>query len=81
MAEGLTKALGQPVYYNKIPASVFRSFGFPGADDLGNMFQVYDEFEEQMNGLRDVKASKELNPQLQNFEQWLSANAEKIPLD
>ena len=70
-----------PVHYNKIPASVFRSFGFPGADDLGNMFQVYDEFEEQMNGLRDVKASKELNPQLQNFEQWLSANAEKIPLD
>ena len=45
MAEGLTKALGQPVYYNKIPASVFRSFGFPGVDDLGNMFQVYDEFE------------------------------------
>jgi uncharacterized protein YbjT (DUF2867 family) len=80
MAEGLSKALGEPVVYNKIPAAVYRSFGFPGADDLGNMFQVYDEFEEKMNGLRDVKISKQLNPQLQNFEQWLAENAKKIPL-
>ena len=80
MADGLSKALGEPVIYNKIPAAVYRSFGFPGADDLGNMFQVYDEFEEQMNDLRDVKVSKQLNPQLQNFEQWLALNAKKIPL-
>ena len=80
MADALSKALGEPVVYNKIPASVFRSFGFPGADDLGNMFQVYDEFAEQMNDLRDVKVSKQLNPQLQNFEQWLAQNAKKIPL-
>jgi len=80
MADALSKALGEPVVYNKIPAAVYRSFGFPGADDLGNMFQVYDEFEEKMNELRDVKVSKRLNPQLQNFEQWLSQNAKKIPL-
>jgi uncharacterized protein YbjT (DUF2867 family) len=80
MAAALSKALGEPVVYNKITAAVFRSFGFPGADDLGNMFQVYDEFEEQMNDLRDVKVSKQLNPQLQNFEQWLAQNAKKIPL-
>ncbi len=80
MADALSKALGEPVVYNKIPAAVFRSFGFPGADDLGNMFQVYDEFAEQMNALRDVKVSKQLNPQLQNFEQWLAQNANRIPL-
>lgn len=80
MAEGLSKALGEPVVYNKIPASVYRSFGFPGADDLGNMFQVYDEFEKKVNDLRDVKVSKQLNPQLQNFEQWLAENVKKIPL-
>lgn len=80
MADALSKALGEPVIYNKIPAAVYRSFGFPGADDLGNMFQVYDEFEEKMNDLRDVKISKQLNPQLQNFEQWLAHNAKKIPL-
>jgi len=80
MAEAMGKALGEPVVYNKVPAAVYRSFGFPGAEDLGNMFQIYDEFEEKMNKLRDVKISKELNPQLQNFEQWLADNAKKIPL-
>ena len=80
MADALSKALGEPVVYNKIPAAVYRSFGFPGAEDLGNMFQVYDEFEEQVNGLRDVKVSKELNPALQNLEQWLAENAKMIPL-
>ncbi len=81
MADALSKALGEPVIYNKISADVYRSFGFPGADDLGNMFQIYDEFEEKLNDLRDVKESNELNPELMNFEQWLSRNAKKIPLD
>ena len=80
MAAGLSKALGEPVTYNKIPAATFRSFGFPGADDLGNMFQVYDEFEEKVNALRDVKVSRQLNPELMNFDQWLSKYAKKIPL-
>jgi uncharacterized protein YbjT (DUF2867 family) len=81
MAVALSKALGEPVVYNKIPAAVYRSFGFPGAEDLGNMFQVYDEFEKEMNELRDVKQSKEINPELQNLGQWLAANAKKIPLE
>ena len=38
MADALSKALGEPVIYNKIPAATYRSFGFPGAEDLGNMF-------------------------------------------
>ena len=80
MADALGKALGEPVIYNKVPAAVYRSFGFPGAEDLGNMFQVYDEFEEKVNELRDVKISKQLNPQLENFEQWLANNARSIPL-
>ncbi len=81
MAAALGKALGEPVAYNKITAEDFRGLGFPGADDLGNMFQIYDEFEEQVNNLRDVKESKKLNPDLENFEQWLAGNAKKIPLD
>jgi hypothetical protein len=81
MASELSKALGQPVSYNKIPASVYRSFGFPGADDLGNMFQFYDDFEQQVNALRDVPSSKELNPELKSFQQWLKENAKKIPVE
>jgi len=81
MATELSKALGQPVIYNKIPASVYRSFGFPGADDLGNIFQFYDDFEEQVNALRNVSASKELNPELQSFPNWLKENAKLIPVE
>jgi uncharacterized protein YbjT (DUF2867 family) len=80
MAAALSKALGETVIYNKIPASVYRNFGFPGAEDLGNMFQIYDEFAEKLNKLRDVDASKKLNPELQSFDQWLKDNAAKIPL-
>lgn len=80
MANGLSKKLGEPVIYNKVPADVYRGFGFPGADDLGNMFQFYDEFETELNKTRDVAYSKQLNPELLNFEQWLSKYGSKIPL-
>jgi len=81
MADSMSKATGQEISFNPVPASVFRSFGFPGADDVGNMFQFYDEFGDELNKTRDVNRSKELNPELQNFDQWLKNNAQKIPLD
>ncbi len=80
MAAAMGKALNEPVTYNKIPAAVFRGFGFPGAEDLGNMFQVYDEFADELNRTRDVSRSKELNPELLNFDQWLQQYAARIPL-
>lgn len=81
MAEALTKALGEPVVYNKVSGDVYRSFGFPGAVELGNMFQIYDEFAGPLNALRSVETSRQLNPELQNFEQWLSKNAGRIPIN
>jgi uncharacterized protein YbjT (DUF2867 family) len=73
MADALTKALGQPVVYNEVPAASYRSFGFPGAEDLGNMFQFYEEFESHVNLLREVNFSKELNPQLKSFRSVVEA--------
>jgi uncharacterized protein YbjT (DUF2867 family) len=81
MAEALSKALGEEVSYNEITPEQYRGFGFPGADDLGNMFQFYRDFDEVCNSVRDVKFSKELNPELQSFEMWLAGNAKRIPLD
>jgi uncharacterized protein YbjT (DUF2867 family) len=80
MADALTRALGEKVMYNKISPATFRSFGFPGAEDLGNMFQFYDEFADELNKTRDIRYSKQLNPELQSFEQWLQENAKRIPL-
>jgi uncharacterized protein YbjT (DUF2867 family) len=39
MADSFAKAIGKEVKYNDVPADVYRSFGFPGADEMGNMFQ------------------------------------------
>lgn len=81
MADSLTKALGQEVVYNSVPFDVYRSFGFPGADDVGNMFQFKHDFEEAYCGARSLDFSKSINPELKNFDQWLAENKSKIPLD
>jgi uncharacterized protein YbjT (DUF2867 family) len=80
MAAALSKALGQPVRYNEITPEAYRAFGFPGADDLGNMFQVYRDFEKEVCDVRNVDVSRSLNPELQTFEQWLGKNKDRIPL-
>ena len=80
MAAALSKALGREVVYNAVSPEQYRKFGFPGADDLGNMFQFKAEFEKDFCGARDLKVSRSLNPQLQTFEAWLSANKDRIPL-
>ena len=81
MASAMSKALGQEVRFNDVPPAVFRSFGFPGAEDLGNMFQFQADFEEYFLGARDPVLSRSLNPELQTFDQWLARNAKKIPID
>lgn len=81
MATSLTKALGQPVRYNEITPEAYRGFGFPGADDLGNMFQVDRDFEKEMCDARKLDVSRSLNPDLQTFEQWLGKNKDRIPLE
>jgi uncharacterized protein YbjT (DUF2867 family) len=80
MAEMLSKALGQDVHYNAIEPSVFRSFDFPGAEDMGNMFQVKSEFEEQYCAGRDLELSKSLNNDLLSFNDWLKKNKNSIPI-
>ena len=81
MAEALGKSLGMEVGYNAVPADVYRSFGFPGADDLGNMFQFKHDFNEDFTGVRSVEESKRLNPGLQSFATWLDRNKGGIPVD
>ena len=81
MAAALTRALGQEVRYNDVPPEVYRSFGFPGAEDLGNMFQFKRDFNERYCGARDLAEAQVLNPSLQTFEAWLARNKERIPLE
>ena len=81
MAAAMSRSIGQPVTFNAVEPAVYRSFGFPGADDLGNMFQFYRDFEQACNSMRDVDATKAFAPAVQNFDQWLARNAKQIPLE
>jgi uncharacterized protein YbjT (DUF2867 family) len=80
IARGLTDALGQEVRYNNVPPEVYRSFGFPGADDLGNMFQFKRDFNDYYCGARSLEFSRSLNPELQTFGEWLAVHKDQIPL-
>ena len=80
MAATLTRALGREVRYHAITPEAYRALGFPGAEDLGNMFQFYRDFERDFCASRDPAAARALNPSLQTFEQWVAANKSRIPL-
>lgn len=80
MAAAFTKALGREVRYNAVSPEVYRGFGFPGADDLGNMFQFKRDFEAYFCGARSLATSRALNPRLQTFETWLAQNKDRIPI-
>jgi len=81
MAKVLTKTLGKEVTYHEITPEQYRNLGFPGADDLGNMFQFFRDFEEDLSRTRNVQFTKELNPELKSFEMWLAENKERMPVE
>ena len=58
----------------------YRGLGFPGADDLGNMFQFQAILGDEFLRSRDVALSRALNPELQSFDAWLAANIGRIPI-
>ena len=80
MAAALTQALGQEVRYNAVQPEDYAKFGFPGADDLANMFQFKRDFQSDYIGMRGLTFSRALNPELQTFEVWLAQNKHRIPI-
>ena len=80
MAAGLSHALGERVTFQDVPFDVYRGLGFPGAEDLGNMFQYQAILGDEFYRAREPKLAKELNPQLQSFDAWLAANAASVPV-
>lgn len=81
MAEKMSQAMGREVRYQDVPLDVFRGLGFPGAEDLGNMFHLYQDFAEEFGKLRSPDFARSLNPELQSFDMWLDENKNKIPIE
>ena len=80
MAAQLGAALGEPVRYVAPTFDEYAAFGFPGAEDLANMFRYYHDFERPFRTARDVAFTRELYPQLQTFAVWLAENAKRLPI-
>jgi uncharacterized protein YbjT (DUF2867 family) len=80
LAAGLSRALGVEIGYASVPPDVYRGFGFPGADDLGNMFQFKRDFNEYFCGARDIAFSRGLVPDLQSYDQWVARHKDQIPI-
>jgi uncharacterized protein YbjT (DUF2867 family) len=80
MAATLSDVLGINVRHHAASPEEFRNYGFPGADDLGNMFQFKRDFETAFRGARDIKTARRLNPELINFRQFVELHKAEIPL-
>lgn len=81
LAEKMGKALDKEIRYDTVPADVYRNFGFPGADDMGNMFQFKRDFNDYFVGVRDIESARRLNPELQTFDKWLERHKDEIPVE
>jgi uncharacterized protein YbjT (DUF2867 family) len=80
MAASLSRAFKEDVAYIPVPFDAYRQLGFPGAEDLGNMFQFKHDFQDVFVGARDLALSRRLNPKLHTFDQWLVGNVSRIPI-
>jgi uncharacterized protein YbjT (DUF2867 family) len=67
-AEAMSRATGANIRYAYVPRETFAALGFPGAEDLADMFEYY----------RLHIPSRAITPGTQNFETWMSRNAEKL---
>ncbi len=81
MAAKMSVALGEEVRYQDVPPAVYRTFGYPGAEDMGNMFQYYQDFEEEFCAARPLARTRELHPGLLSFDAWLARHGSRIPVE
>lgn len=67
VVETFIRLTGIPAVYEPMTTDQFRSLGYPGATDVGNMF----EFIQTYGCDRDFDAIRSIHPNLTSFEDWL----------
>lgn len=75
----MTRVPGKKVVYNYIPREVFASFGFPGAEELANMFEFHRSHIPDRQA--DLAESRFLYPGMQRFEPWLQGHRDQFRLE
>jgi uncharacterized protein YbjT (DUF2867 family) len=80
MAAGLERALDEPVRHVAMPFAAYAALGFPGADDLANMFRYKHDFNAEYCASRPVERTRKLHPGVLSFGQWLERNVRHLPV-
>jgi len=75
-ADVMSRRTGKDVRYAYVPRETFAAFGFPGAEDLADMFEFYRLH--IPSRLRDIETCRAMNPGLQSFDAWAARNEEKL---
>lgn len=73
-----SKITGKPCEYAPMTRKEYAALGFPGADDLANMFQFKHDFNDEFCRLRSLDKSKELIGELKDFSAWLKENVDAL---
>jgi uncharacterized protein YbjT (DUF2867 family) len=81
LADAFATHLGRPVAFYDMPFDDYRALGFPGADDMGNMYQWQAIMGEEFHDARSADIARDLNPELLSFDAWLAVNAPQIPTE
>ncbi|HEX7829385.1 MAG TPA: NmrA/HSCARG family protein [Thermoanaerobaculia bacterium] len=75
-AAAMSRATGKDVKYAYIPRETFAAFGFPGAEDLADMFEYYRLH--IPSRADDIVAGRAIAPDVQTFDMWITKNADKL---
>ena len=77
IANILQDVIGEPVEYTCVPADTYRTFGFPGCEDLGNMFEFKDVHNEAFCEKRNMDTVRKLIDPI-DFRSWCETNKEYL---
>jgi len=75
-AEVMSRVTGADIQYAYVPRETFAAFGFPGAEDLADMFEYYRLH--IPSRIDDIKTCRALAPDLQSFDTWAKRNEGKL---
>jgi uncharacterized protein YbjT (DUF2867 family) len=77
-AAALTDAIGEQVVYHAPTLEEYRTYPFPMAVEMANMFQFYKENHDEFTGDRNLDKVRELNPELQSFATWVNNHRDEL---
>lgn len=75
-ARMLSEQTGKTVHYQHVPRETFAALGFPGAEDLANMFEYNRTYIPSRKN--DLERCRELYPDMQSFEAWARTHRDAL---